>query len=107
MHNIELSKLVEQKLVLQPERLEVVALMRNGWEMALRVRPGLVTCWLEKNGVGSGGESKSVDIETFNVLVDRGVLRVKNIGCRVNIYALSDAYLTDGFIVGGQQMFQM
>ncbi|WP_367899707.1 hypothetical protein [Xanthomonas oryzae] len=104
MHTIELSKLV---LVLQPERLEVVALMRNGWEMALRVRPGLVTCWLEKNGVGSGGESKSVDIETFNVLVDRGVLRVKNIGCRVNIYALSDAYLTDGFIIGGQQMFQM
>ncbi|MBV6885955.1 hypothetical protein [Xanthomonas euvesicatoria] len=94
MHTIELSKLVEQRLVLlQPERLEVIGLMRNGWEMALRVRPGLApTCWLEKNGVGSGGESKSVDIETFNVLVDRGVFQVKNIGCRVNIYALSDAY---------------
>ncbi|WP_180987594.1 hypothetical protein [Xanthomonas oryzae] len=53
MHTIELSEL---RLLLQPEKQWVIVLMRNGWEMALRVRPGLApTCWLEKNGVGSGG----------------------------------------------------
>lgn len=94
MHTIELSEL---RLLLQPEKQWVIVLMRNGWEMALRVRPGLApTCWLEKNGVGSGGESKSVDIETFNFLVDRGVFRTKNRGCRINIYVLSDAYRTGG-----------
>ncbi|MBV6747277.1 hypothetical protein [Xanthomonas vasicola] len=78
---------------MSPTQQEVVALMRDGWELG--VREGLDSrCWLQRNGVGAGGESKSVGIGTYAAVAKRGVFKVKKIGYPVTSYVLADVYRT-------------
>jgi len=52
---------------------EVICLMQEGWELG----QSLVIngrAWMQKNGLGRGGESKDVRAQTFRALVRKGLI---------------------------------
>ncbi len=58
---------------LTTNQIEVIKLMREGWQMG---HSAVMTrrTWLQKDGVGRGGESKDVNKNTFNSLVFKNLL---------------------------------
>lgn len=57
----------KKKILLSAKQKEVIKLMREGWELgaskALTRRK-----WLQKDGIGKGGETKDVHTATFDKL---------------------------------------
>lgn len=54
----------------------VLALLRDGWAIGHAGGPD-GGAWMQKNGLGKGGESLDVNAHTFHALSTRGYLRVK------------------------------
>lgn len=68
---------------------ELIELMKNGWELGhsqgMRSR-----AWLQKDGVGCGGECKDMSISTFHVLRDKKLVEIS-----LNRYPISKYKLTE------------
>lgn len=65
----------------------VIDLMNEGWEMG--VSKGYYSrIWLQKNGVGKGGESKNVHLNTFCALRDIGLIEINREGYPTDVYGL-------------------
>ncbi len=58
---------------LSPKQKEIVDLMRNGWELgsSMSLNGG---DWIQKGGLGRGGESKNVNANTSYALYKKGVI---------------------------------
>lgn len=54
-------------------QIEVIKLMRKGWQLGCSLTMDSRT-WIQKDGVGRGGETKKVSKSVFHGLKDRGVL---------------------------------
>ena len=72
------------------KQMEVLTLMNEGWEMGFSNTMNS-RVWLQKNGVGRGGESMDVHINTFNGLHLRGLVRRKEYKFPTSEYVLTDA----------------
>jgi hypothetical protein len=58
---------------LSKAQAEVVRKMKNGWELGEST--GLSSrCWLQKGGIGKGGEAQSVSHATATVLLRAGII---------------------------------
>ena len=54
----------------------VIDRMNDGWELgADRTMHG--RCWIQKGGIGHGGEAETISISTFQALQQRGIVRSK------------------------------
>jgi hypothetical protein len=54
----------------------VLQLLQEGWELG--VSSGIVgNAWLQKNGLGRGGETEFVNYNTFHSLYKRGLIKVE------------------------------
>lgn len=68
---------------------EVIELMKAGWELG--VSSGAVPrAWLQKNGVGRGGETKKLAISTYHKLRDLGYFIMVHDGFPVKKYRLKE-----------------
>lgn len=61
--------MTKKKKKLSATQLHILELMNDGWELghSRGMYPGF---WIQKNGIGKGGESKSISSATFHVLLD-------------------------------------
>ncbi len=58
---------------LSETQIEIIKLMREGWQMGVSLA-GSSRIWIQKDGVGRGGETKKVTSPVYNGLKERGVL---------------------------------
>jgi hypothetical protein len=58
---------------LSPAMKEVVLKMRDGWQLG-KSNSYHVHCWIQKGGIGKGGESQNVNIGTWAALIDRKLI---------------------------------
>lgn len=71
---------------------KVVDLMRDGWELGFDSRQ-YSHAWLQKRGCGRGGESINVNLNTFNGLCIKKIIRYKpgqNQWTQPEIFELTD-----------------
>ena len=59
---------------LSQRQLEVLRLLKEGWELGHYFTWGTIDCWLQKNGLGFGGETKKVNLNTLHSLRNRGLI---------------------------------
>ena len=48
--------------------------MRDGWELGMSHSFG-VNCWLQKDGIGKGGESEDIRYSTLSVLFQKKLIK--------------------------------
>ena len=63
-------------LKLSKTQQEIVQLMKNGWELGIH-HAYFSDSWIQKDGLGKGGESKNVSITTIWALEKKGVIERK------------------------------
>lgn len=68
---------------------KVIDLMKSGWEMGVRSSLMEQRCWLQKDGVGRGGETHSVNGNTFNSLHSNGLIEQAQYGFPTSKYRLT------------------
>lgn len=76
---------------LSKTQAEVVYLMQNGWELAC----SQVFCgrsWLQQGGAGHGGKSKDVHRNTFQALINKGVIILNVRKFPTATYRLTDEF---------------
>lgn len=59
---------------LTPKQREVVDRLREGWELGVSKSLDRQRVWIQKNGVGRGGESVDLRPRTFEALKSAGLL---------------------------------
>jgi hypothetical protein len=65
------------KIKLSDKQKEVIRLMREGWGTAITY--GMYAgAWMQKNGIGKGGESKSLRPDTVHRLIDLKLIEDNN-----------------------------
>lgn len=57
---------------------DVVLKLRAGWELGQSTAFGHERCWIQKDGIGRGGESINIHGNTLQALLRRGL--VKRVG---------------------------
>lgn len=57
------------------KQIGIIQLMKEGWEMAYDNFMTKRKCWVQKNGVGKGGESIRVEASTFKALKEKGLIK--------------------------------
>jgi hypothetical protein len=74
---------------LSDNQKEVIKLMREGW--GLGKSNGLSTrSWLQKNGIGRGGEAKTISNNTFLSLVKKKLIAQKKYDFPTATYILTE-----------------
>ncbi len=58
---------------LTPRQKEIVGLMRNGWELGTEIALS-GRAWIQKGGLGKGGEYKNINGNTIYALQMKGVV---------------------------------
>lgn len=66
----------------------VIDLMKEGWELGISRTYG-VRAWLQKDGIGRGGESEDVYLSTFYSLSKKGYIILKKEGFPTSTYKLN------------------
>ncbi len=66
----------EETIKLSEPQQAVIYLMQEGWELGKSLTMD-GRAWMQKNGLGKGGESKDVRTTTLFALVDRGLIEGK------------------------------
>ncbi len=56
------------------KQIEILQLITNGWEIGIDTGPSPTT-WIQKGGLGRGGESKQVHFNTFDSLRYKGLIK--------------------------------
>jgi len=69
---------------LSPAMQEVVDCMVAGWELGLSVGQAGHP-WLQKDGLGRGGDTKDVRLDTFYALYKRGLIKAIDTNAFPNI----------------------
>jgi hypothetical protein len=64
-----------KRVTLTPSQQRVVDRMREGWELG-KGMGGDGSFWLQRNGLGRGGENETVHASTAHALYTRGVIEV-------------------------------
>lgn len=77
------------KVKLSSTQIWVLELMSNGWELG-HSKGYSPRFWLQKNGVGKGGESKSIAYPTFTKLLALKLICITQEGYPVDRYSLTD-----------------
>jgi hypothetical protein len=54
---------------------EIVDLMKDGWELG-HSRGMHTRTWIQKGGVGRGGDTKSISVSTFHILLDKKLVEL-------------------------------
>lgn len=73
---------------LSPIQQKTIALMQDGWELG--VSGGFSPrCWIQKNGIGKGGESLNLKISTFHVLLNKKLIKKTEDGYPTSKYKLT------------------
>jgi hypothetical protein len=80
-----------KKAKLSKNQQEVIDKMRAGWELGQDMSfQGWA--WLQKGGLGKGGESMNVKLNTFHSLRERGIIRCVSQKFPTARYELSDEW---------------
>lgn len=79
----------DKKIKLSPTQIDIIQKMRDGWELG-RNCGYRSSVWMQKNGIGRGGESKDLSISTFQILWEKKIITVIRIGYSTTVYALTD-----------------
>jgi uncharacterized protein YjhX (UPF0386 family) len=75
---------------LSKRQQEVVDLLSDGWEIGFsNTFNGSV--WIQKGGVGRGGETRNVHTATVFALLDRGIIMCVRSGFPTSCYRLTTA----------------
>ncbi len=61
---------------LSPAQQHVIDRMEQGWELGMS-RGFNPSCWLQKNGIGRGGETEHIRSTTLDALFKKGLVRRK------------------------------
>ena len=77
------------KAELSPTQIEVISLMNQGWELG-RSEGFFPGAWLQKDGLGKGGTSKSISIATLHSLQVKGYIKNVKHDYPNNHYDLTD-----------------
>lgn len=78
---------------LSKSQQQVVDKMRDGWELGYS--SGFFTrSWLQKNGIGKGGETINVRVNTFLLLRDKNVIEKSRSAYPTDVYRLTEQYKT-------------
>jgi len=64
---------VKRKMKLSKLQQEVIDLMNNGWELGRDVTYN-GRCWMQKGGLGCGGNTKKVGHNTVHALYRKGLI---------------------------------
>ena len=64
---------MKERLKLSKTQETIVALMNDGWALGLDGTM-IGRAWMQKGGLGCGGETRTVSLATFYALRDRGVI---------------------------------
>ena len=75
---------------LSPAQADVIDRMTNGWELGVSVTMN-GRAWLQKGGVGKGGETKAVSISTLSALSHLGLIVRAKDGFPTVVYSLTPA----------------
>lgn len=68
---------------------EVIMLMREHWQLGVSLdMSGRI--WIQKDGVGRGGETKKVKSNTYHTILDAGLLECVDNDFPVKKYILSE-----------------
>lgn len=62
---------------LSQRQQEVIDLMKAGWELGRSIGGLTNRSWMQKDGLGRGGETKDVHSNTFFALEDKGLIEVE------------------------------
>ena len=65
----------------------VIDLMSEGWELG-HSRGYQTSAWMQKDGIGRGGDSEKVNANTFFALRGKGLITVAREGFPTNVYKL-------------------
>lgn len=75
---------------LSKAQLEIITLMQAGWEMGKSEAFSSNHAWVQKDGVGRGGESKNMSIATFTSLLEKKMIEIKHKSFPTSKYQLTD-----------------
>ena len=70
-------------------QMKVLTLMVNGWELGVETSIN-GSVWIQKNGLGRGGKTEKVHINTFNGLYTRRLIKEKKYGFPHSVWELTD-----------------
>jgi len=68
----------------------VIKLMREGWEMGRSTSFNDNRIWLQKNGIGRGGETFEVRFNTYSALGNRELIKLKEQRFPTSLYELTE-----------------
>jgi len=72
----------------------VVDLMRAGWELGASMSGIGGGPWLQKDGLGCGGECERVNGNTYSALLSKGVIKTQEARFPTRVLRLSKEWLT-------------
>ena len=74
---------------LSKPQTNVINLMRKGWELGFN-HSFEGRSWLQKNGLGNGGQTEDVNANTFQALYDRKLIYVVKESFPSSLYGLTE-----------------
>ncbi len=64
----------ENRMKLSKPQQNIIDKMANGWELGWS-HSFLVRCWLQKGGIGAGGQSEDVSDRSVSALFKQGLIK--------------------------------
>jgi hypothetical protein len=83
----------KNKIKISNTQKEIITLMREGWEMA-KSNTMNARSWIQKNGIGKGGETKNLTVSTFISLCEKGIIEQKEYGFPSSTFKLTELGMT-------------
>lgn len=68
---------------------EIIDLLKNGWELGISAGFN-ARCWIQKGGIGRGGESKDIRHSTYTALRKAKAIKLVEQGYPTSKYAASE-----------------
>lgn len=68
----------------------VLNLLSNGWELG-HSKGFKQNAWVQKGGVGRGGESRSISMATFNCLIEIKAIEITTSGYPTDKYKITES----------------
>lgn len=76
---------------LSKTQLEVLRLMASGeWELGFTSGFGDAHYWMQKGGLGRGGETKKINVKTGHALYRKGFTELSKLGFPTSHYRLTE-----------------
>ena len=79
------------KIKLSETQKDIVKLLQSGeWEIGYSSGVRLSRGWMQKGGLGRGGEAKDINVATFRALKDKGLIEQGEYGFPTRHYIITD-----------------